>query len=126
MTDEINYSEYVPLLKIIADETRLKIIGRLSKGSCCACELLEELNVTQPTLSYHMKILTQCELVIGKKNGIWMRYRLNPEKSKGCSAFMQALLCQCCEPQEEASEDVCGCESENQLLKSMGEKTNND
>lgn len=104
MTDR--YSEYVPLLKIVADETRLKIIARLSKGPCCACDLLEELNVTQPTLSYHMKMLTGCELVIGTKKGIWMRYTLNPEKSKACSDFMREVLCNCY-GQEEALESLC-------------------
>ena len=106
------YSEYVSLLKIIADETRLKIIRRLAKGECCACDLLEALNVTQPTLSYHMKMLTACELVIARKTGIWMRYRLNPEKSKACSEFLREILCNCCETTEidqEAIQDTSRC-----------------
>ena len=75
-----SYSEYVPLFKVFADETRLKIIHMLSCGELCACSILEQLNITQPTLSYHMKMLTQCELVIARKDGIWMKYQLNETK----------------------------------------------
>ena len=57
------YREYVSVFKALADETRLKIIQMLSSGELCACNMLEEFNSTQPTLSYHMKILTECGLV---------------------------------------------------------------
>ena len=85
-------SNYVPLLKAFADETRLKIIDMLSSGEMCACHLLEQLNITQPTLSYHMRILTQCELISGRKEGIWMKYRLNTEKVDEYRQFLDELL----------------------------------
>ncbi|WFR54724.1 metalloregulator ArsR/SmtB family transcription factor [Anaerocolumna sp. AGMB13025] len=75
-----NYNEYVPILKALADETRLKIVEMLSCGEMCACDILEPFQITQPTLSYHMKILTESGLVNGRRDGAWMRYRLNPEK----------------------------------------------
>lgn len=65
------------VFKALGDETRLKIIEILSCGELCACNLLESFQITQPTLSYHMKILTECGLVIGRKEGSWMRYRNN-------------------------------------------------
>lgn len=74
------YSDYVSIFKALADETRLKIIEMLSKGELCACDILEEFNITQPTLSYHMKILTECELVKGVRDGSWMKYTLNPDR----------------------------------------------
>ena len=46
----------------------------------CACNILEEFNITQPTLSYHMKILTECGLVKGVKEGSWMKYTINNER----------------------------------------------
>ena len=58
------YSKYVPLFKAMSDETRLKIIDMLSCGEMCACDILEEFNITQPTLSYHMKILTDSGLAL--------------------------------------------------------------
>lgn len=75
-----SYAEYVPMLKALADETRLKIVHMLSGEDLCACKILESFNITQPTLSYHMKILTDSELVIGKREGAWMIYKLNFER----------------------------------------------
>lgn len=75
-----SHIEYVAIFKALADETRLKIIEMLSKGQLCACDLLEGFNITQPTLSYHMKILTECGLVNGVKEGAWMKYTLNQER----------------------------------------------
>lgn len=74
-----NYSQYVVFLKAIADETRLEILTMLSGGQLCACKILEHFKITQPTLSYHMKILCASGLVEGVKDGIWMRYSLNKE-----------------------------------------------
>ena len=74
------YCEYVSVFKALADETRLKIIQMLSSGELCACNILEEFNITQPTLSYHMKILTECGLVKGVKEGSWMKYTINNER----------------------------------------------
>jgi len=74
-----NYSQYVVFLKAIADETRLEILTMLSGGQLCACKILEYFHITQPTLSYHMKILCASGLVEGVKDGIWMRYSLNKE-----------------------------------------------
>lgn len=75
-----SYGEYVSIFKALADETRLKIIQMLSQGELCACHILEEFNITQPTLSYHMKILTECGLVNAVKDGSWMKYTLNNER----------------------------------------------
>ena len=78
-----NYSQYVAFLKAIADETRLEILTMLSGGQLCACKILEHFNITQPTLSYHMKILCDSGLVLSRRDGSWTRYRLNrPEVLK--------------------------------------------
>ena len=74
-----NYKETAQVLKALSDETRLEIVDMLKAGELCACEILESFNITQPTLSYHMKILTDCALVNGRRDGAWMRYALNKE-----------------------------------------------
>lgn len=84
-----SYGEYVTMFKALSDETRLKIISLLvEKDSLCACHLLENFSITQPTLSYHMKILTDSQIVIGEKQGSWMHYRLNKEKIDGIKEFL--------------------------------------
>ena len=73
------YSGYAAVFKALGDETRLKIVEMLSCGELCACDILESFEITQPTLSYHMKILTECGLVVSRKEGSWIRYRNNQE-----------------------------------------------
>lgn len=74
-----DYKQYANLLKALSDETRIKIIDMLSNGELCACNILEEFKITQPTLSYHMKTLCDSNLVISRRDGIWMKYSINEE-----------------------------------------------
>ncbi|PKM78916.1 MAG: transcriptional regulator [Firmicutes bacterium HGW-Firmicutes-13] len=85
------YFKYVSILKAVSDETRLKIIDMLSCGELCACQILEGLNITQPTLSYHMKILVESGLVNGERNGAWMRYTLNKKKTDEILSFLSDI-----------------------------------
>lgn len=52
----------------------------LSNGELCACKILEEFQITQPTLSHDMKLLTDIDLVIPRKDGKWTHYSLNLHK----------------------------------------------
>ncbi len=72
-----SYGQYALLMKALADETRLKIFHMLSQGELCACNILEEFDISQPTLSYHMKILSESDLVNSRRDGVWMRYSIN-------------------------------------------------
>ena len=72
-----NYGDYALYMKALADETRVKIFDMLSDGELCACKILEDFNITQPTLSYHMKILCDSGLVSGRRDGVWMKYSIN-------------------------------------------------
>lgn len=67
------------LFKALGDETRLRVMELLRGGEKCACELLEDLMVGQPTLSHHMKILTDSGVVAARKAGKWTYYFINPE-----------------------------------------------
>ena len=72
--------EYAQVFKALGDETRLKILTMLTKGKTCACYILEEFHFTQPTLSYHMKQLTDSGLVNAEKKGKWVYYSINKER----------------------------------------------
>lgn len=67
-------------LKALSDETRLDIINLLSMEPLCACDILESFSITQPTLSYHMKLLTSSGLVSAERSGKWTYYSLNKEE----------------------------------------------
>lgn len=67
------------IFKAFCDENRIKILQLLRDGEKCACMLLEEMNITQPTLSHHMKILCDSGIVVGRKEGKWMHYAISAE-----------------------------------------------
>lgn len=74
---ERSYIDYALFMKALSDETRIKIFDMLSHGELCACNILDEFKITQPTLSYHMKILCESGLVESRKDGVWMKYTIN-------------------------------------------------
>jgi ArsR family transcriptional regulator len=82
-----SYADFALLFKALSDETRLKIIDMLSCGELCACDILKFFNITQPTLSYHMKILTECGIVTANRQGAWMHYTLNMKTVKRISEY---------------------------------------
>ena len=88
----MNNQEFLEQLKVINDNTRLTIIQMLSKkGTMCACKILEELNITQGTLSHHMKVLTTAGLVTFVKDGKWCYYTLVKENICELAHFIQDI-----------------------------------
>jgi ArsR family transcriptional regulator len=86
-----DYAFYIPLLKALSDETRLQIVDMLSCGPLCACDILTAFTITQPTLSYHMGLLTSCNLVNARRNGTWMTYSLEAETFLALQGFLKAI-----------------------------------
>jgi len=76
VSDE-DYAGYADIFKALSDKNRLMIVDMLSCGELCACKILEKFNISQPTLSHHMKILCGCGLVDSRREGKWMHYSLN-------------------------------------------------
>ena len=85
------YRQGVALFKALADANRLMIVDMLSCGELCACKILEKFKITQPTLSHHMKILCDCGLVKGRKEGKWMYYALDKRKVKEVKDFLSSV-----------------------------------
>ncbi|MBP1753640.1 MAG: putative transcriptional regulator [Firmicutes bacterium] len=67
-------------LRALSDPNRLIILDELKGGERCACNILELLKISQPTLSHHMRILCEADLVKCRRDGKWMHYRLNNDK----------------------------------------------
>ena len=72
----------VKIFKALCDENRLSILDLLKDGEKCACVLLEDLSISQSTLSHHMKILCESGIVSGREEGKWTYYSLS---TKGCA-----------------------------------------
>lgn len=88
---ENRYEVNARMLKVLADANRLKIIDMLSHGEKCACELLDYFHFTQPTLSYHMKLLIECGLVSSRKSAQWNHYSLNRNKFNQVMLFLMTI-----------------------------------
>lgn len=85
------------IFKAFCDENRIRILKQLATGEKCACKLLEEINITQPTMSHHMKILCDSGIVIGRKEGKWMYYSISSEGAETAAKCLQELTRVSCE-----------------------------
>ena len=74
--------EYIRVFKALSDEQRLRVLEMLCDGELCACYLLEDLEISQPTLSHHMKILCESNIVKSRRVGRWNYYSIDED---GCS-----------------------------------------
>ena len=79
------------VFKALADENRIRILKLLQSGEKCACVLLDDLHITQPTLSHHMKILCDSGIVTGRKDGKWMHYSISKEGAEVVVDYLKAL-----------------------------------
>ncbi len=98
--------QFIQQAKILSDATRLAIVRLLArKGSLCACKILDDLHITQGTLSHHMTVLTDAKIVSCRKDGKWRHYRLLPLSLCEMASFVQEI---CLFPSED-SEKNCTC-----------------
>ena len=78
-------------LKALSDPNRLVILDQLKDGERCACNILDLLQISQPTLSHHMRILCEAGLVNCRREGKWMHYRLNCDKFRELSRLIEGF-----------------------------------
>ena len=88
---ENNYAANAKVFKAFCDENRLQILELLQTGEKCACVLLEDLQISQPTLSHHMKILCESGVVVGRKEGKWTHYSISPEGAEAAQSLLKTL-----------------------------------
>lgn len=93
------------ICKALGDSNRLEIVRMLSDGEKCGCKLLERFEITQPTLSHHMKILVECGLVSARKEGKWQHYSLNCKTLADFKSFIDGLSC--CESGSDCESGCC-------------------
>ena len=81
--------QVAPLLKALADPVRLRLLSLVAShqgGEACICDLNDAFDLSQPTISHHMKVLHEAGLVDRDKRGVWVYYRVRPQAlaSLGC------------------------------------------
>ena len=79
------------ICKALSDPNRLRIIQLLIYGEQCGCELLEQMQITQPTLSHHMKTLEDGGLVSSRKKGKWNHYSLNSDQWAAFRDYIESI-----------------------------------
>ncbi|EIJ33797.1 metalloregulator ArsR/SmtB family transcription factor [Thiothrix nivea] len=78
--------------KALADQTRLRILMLLvGKEELCVCELTQALELAQPKISRHLAILRESGLLLDRKSGLWVYYRLHPELPQWVEDIMNVL-----------------------------------
>ncbi len=85
------YAKRAKVFKAFCDENRLRILEILQSGEKCACVLLEDLQISQSTLSHHMKILVDGGIVNSRKEGKWTHYSISRESCQEAVNLLQDI-----------------------------------
>jgi len=75
-------NDLVLAAKALADPTRVRVLAALHEGELCVCELCDALDITQSTLSTHLQVIREADLVQTRKEGKWVYYALKPEAKR--------------------------------------------
>lgn len=75
-------NKIIKILKAIADQNRLKMLELLSCDNLCSCHFVDILEISQPNVSHHLKILKEAGLIQATKRGRWIDYSLKKENLK--------------------------------------------
>lgn len=86
-----NYIEYANIFKALGDPKRAKIVDMLSCGELCACDILEKFEMSQSTLSHHMKLLRECGIVKARNEGKWTHYSLDEATIEKTKQFLNMV-----------------------------------
>jgi len=85
------YEERARVFKALCDERRQRILELLQDGEKCTCILTEELDMPQSSLSYHMKILCESGIVIGREDGKWTHYQISSYGSEKAIELLKEI-----------------------------------
>ena len=79
--------------KMLADSTRLRsLLLMQAEGELCVCELTHALNLSQPKISRHLAHLREAGVLVARRNGTWMNYRINPDLQDWALEILQTTL----------------------------------
>lgn len=84
-------NQYANLFKVFSDPVRLDVLQLLIKGESCSCTMIDQLPISQPTLSYHLKFIAKSGLATSHREGNWIKYHINHAKIDEMIHFLQEL-----------------------------------
>ena len=89
--DAVTADRIAPLLKALADPVRLRLLSLVAShadGEACVCDLNDAFELSQPTISHHLKVLHAAGLLDRTKRGVWVYYRVRTEALAGLSQLI--------------------------------------
>lgn len=89
---QLSIEQAAVILKLLADKTRLTIVKLLQEQDCCVCEFVEIFQVSQPSISQHLRKLRDSGIVKEERRGQWIFYSINTENST--FSFIEQVLSQ--------------------------------
>ena len=81
------------MFRAFSDRTRLRLLNMLRTGETCVCDLVAVLDVPQPKVSRHLAYLRKAGLVVARKEGFWMHYKLATPKTEFHKSLLACLGC---------------------------------
>lgn len=88
---ELTPEKNAKVFKAFCDEKRLAILELLRSGEKCACVLIEQMEIGQSSLSYHMKILCESGIVESRQEGKWIHYKISEQGSQEAILLLKAI-----------------------------------
>jgi ArsR family transcriptional regulator, arsenate/arsenite/antimonite-responsive transcriptional repressor len=88
---KIQAEQVAPLLKAMADPVRLRLVSLVAShegGEACVCDLADAFDLSQPTISHHLKVLHETGLLERSKRGVWVYYRVRTEALASLAALI--------------------------------------
>lgn len=92
--DETEAGELAAVFKVLADPARLRLLSMIASaaaGESCACDLVDPIGRSQPTVSHHLSVLVDAGLLEREKRGRWAWYRIVPERFDAVRAVLEPL-----------------------------------
>lgn len=83
------------LLRVLAEPIRLRVVQALASGERCVCDLTAELELAQPKLSFHLKVMKEAGLITARQQGRWVYYRLRPAVLLALRDWLNGLAASC-------------------------------
>ena len=87
-----NHKRNAIVFKALCDESRLRIIDLIKRGDTCSCVLLDDLTISQSTLSHHMKILVDSGLVVTRKEGKRTMYSISKNSLQDVEGIVSEIF----------------------------------
>lgn len=99
--ESMAFEQAQSLLRVLAEPIRLRVVQALAEGERCVCDLTTELELAQPKLSFHLKVMKETGLITARQQGRWIYYRLRPELLLSLRDWLDGLAAACDRPAAE-------------------------